>query len=257
MVPLLAKARKLLRKEEKCALDAPRFGGYSFFHMRLTRTSITGSAAGTFFAASAIPDLDPHVSLLLKVLAAVAIALLGKVAADCPRACPGTDERGRPRPFSALMFAPLILAIVLAVLWPCLSGCVARNPAAGIGTPPAPTYVVSPQVAAWSNAVTEVATTAGTLTGTGPLIPTTTNAAFLLLAALSGLWARHKSAVADGLAAAVARSGPDTVRSVVAASCDDPKYAALVSALNAHLAAGQSPVCPPPPPAPPAQPSAG
>jgi hypothetical protein len=105
---------------------------------------------------------------------------------------------------------------------------------------------VSPALNTTSNAVHAVATTAGEVTGTGPLLPSATAGAFALIAALSGLWARHKSQVADQLAAGTAAAGPAAVNAAMSSAADSPKFAAIVELLNSHLATGQAPGQPTP-----------
>jgi hypothetical protein len=209
--------------------------------LRLSRTTFYGATAGTAYAAAQIPGVNPTLDLTLKLAAAVAIAALGHAAIDCPPNCPGTDAQKRPRTIIPILYLPLIAICAIALILSMMTGCTTPNPAAVAGATNAPAYVVNPQIAVWSNTITPIATTAGTVTGTGVLIPTTTNAAFLLLAALSGLWAKHKSDSLAALAAGVATTGPTTTAAVLAATADSPKFATIAGALNSQLAAGQAP----------------
>lgn len=62
-----------------------------------------------------------------------------------------------------------------------------------------------------------------------------------MLAAISALIARHKSATTNALAAGVTAQGPATTAAVLASAADSPKNAAVAGALNDQLPAGTEP----------------
>ena len=207
----------------------------------VSKTSVAGVAAGAFLAADEIPGLSPVLYLGLKLLAALFITILGVKASDCPANCPGTDEQRRPRPWQAVMFCPLAIIVVVILAMAAVSGCITKNPEAGPANPTAPAYVVHPALATSSNAAVALAETAGTVTGTGPLPAVAVNGLFAAIGALSLLWARHKSQVAQGMAAGVVQAGRPAVAAVLAANAESPKFSAIAEALNQNMAAGQSP----------------
>ena len=91
--------------------------------MKLSRTTIAGAAAGTFYASAQIPELNTHLALALKLLAAVAIAALGAHAKDCPTNCLAETSKADRALGSACLFAPLAAVIVLAVPMSFTQGC--------------------------------------------------------------------------------------------------------------------------------------
>lgn len=213
--------------------------------MKLTKTTVAGAAAATFMAASALPETSTTFHLAMQLTAAIAIAALGKVAKDCPTACPGTDEDGRPRAANRWLYLPLIGTIMLVVFATWLVGCTSPNPSHNPKDPLSQAYTVNPKLAIYSNAVSEITTTAGTVSGTGPLLPLAASGVMLTITALSALWARHKSETARVLAEGVTAAGPAAVAQVLQSASESTKFAAVASALNQQAPPGQAPGTPP------------
>jgi hypothetical protein len=188
-----------------------------------------------------IPGETPLQTLALKLFAAFFIALLGHHASDCPANCPGTNDQGKPRPWQRSLF-PLLAVLIVCVLWVvALAGCAVPNPGHRPGDTNSPAYIVDPRLVAVSNTASGLAGPVGEATGTGPLAGYLVACGFGIAGALSQLWARHKSQVADALAAGVAQQGPAVTAAVMAHASDGPKFAAVAQALNEQLATGQSP----------------
>jgi hypothetical protein len=214
--------------------------------MKLSKTTVAGSTAAALIAAANVPG-NPHWLIMsLNVGAAAAIAVLGKHSAECPDNCPGTGPDRRPWPWQRPLLTPLLVAVAIASLCGLFSGCVAPNPKAGPGAPGEPAYIVSPALTTASNSIVPLATTAGQVTNTGPLLPTAANAAFLLIASLSGLWAAHKSKVASTLADGVVAAGPAAVSAV----CNATRSRTKAYAVRQEMVASSKKVMPPEPEAP-------
>lgn len=211
---------------------------------RMSKTTKAGATAAALLATSDVPGLPHWIALTLNLLAAAAIAWLGKVAAECPVNCPGTDSNGTRNLRTSRSILPTLALVPLSGIVLALSGCTTPNPQAGKGSPPGPAYIASPAINDWSNAVAPFATTAGAVTATGPLLPDLAAGAFAVVAALSGLWARHKSRVASTLADAVAAQGPEAIAAVNRATLPRTKAAAV----RAETAAAVLRTRPPPPP---------
>jgi hypothetical protein len=204
-------------------------------------TTFYGALAGLSYAFAQVPGLPLWLALSFKAGAATSMFMLGLRSLDCPPNCPGTNGDGNPKP--GMKWPRIAIAGLggLALVITLTGGCVSANPKAGLATPTEPAFVVNPALNTWSNNAAQLAGTAGTVTGTGTLPAQVVAGVFALLAALSGLWARHKSQVADTLAAGIAQAGTAAVQSVMAHASDTTKYAAVAEAINANLATGQSP----------------
>lgn len=209
--------------------------------MKPSRTTLAGSAAAAFFAAAQVPELPPWLTVSLNLAAAVAFALLGKHAAECPANCPGTNEQARPRPWQRSLFEAVALVLCSAGLCLILTGCVAANPLAGPDHPGQPAYIVSPSLTTASNTAVALAETTGQVTNTGPLPAMAVNGVFATIGALSLLWARRKSQATQVIAEAVAASGPATVGAVMNHAADTPAFTMVSDALNNALPKGQAP----------------
>jgi hypothetical protein len=133
----------------------------------------------------------------------------------------------------------VLAAFAAALLFNC--GCVTKNPNAGPTNPTAPAYIVNPTLTTTSNTIVGMTEAVAPFTGTGSALPLAVNGIFGLIGALSLLWARHKSAVTDTMAAGVAKAGVTTAAAVLASASDSPKFAAVAEAINEQLAAGQAP----------------
>jgi hypothetical protein len=204
---------------------------------------MAGAAAGTFYASAQLPGLNPHIELTLKLLAAIAIAALGRSASDCPKECPGTDENGRPRSRQPWLLCPVTVAAVLFVLAMSFCGCTSPNPQAGPDHPDQPAYIVNPQLTVASNTAAALAQTTGQVTGTGPLPEIAVNGVFATIGALSLLWARRKSRALATMGAGVAAAGPQAAADVLGHASDTADYAQVAAAVNDALPPGQSPGC--------------
>lgn len=214
--------------------------------MKLSSTTTSGTIAGALLAAAQVPGLPAWLAVSLNLGAASALVMLGQSASDCPANCPGTDGDRHPRPWQTSLFLPLWVAIIAAAAIFTLSGCVTRNPLAGQGDPPAPAYVVAPQLNAVSNALVPIADTTGQVTGTGPLPAIAVNGILAAFGAISLLIARRKSQLADQLAQGVTKAGPAAAQTVLASSADSPQFAAVAHILNQHTGSGHTPGQPTP-----------
>lgn len=215
--------------------------------MKMTRPFACGSVGALAFTAATLPGLGSAAVNSLQIIGALAIAFLGQAAGVCPRNCPGTDESGNRKPVERRPF-PITIGVLSALLCALiLSGCVASNPMHTSTSTNQPPYIVAPALATTSNTVAVFAPAAGTLTGTGPLLPVAVNTIFGLIGALSLAYAAHKNSVASQLASAVAATGPTTTGTVLDNANGGTKYAAIAGLLNAALPTGQAPGQPPPP----------
>ena len=209
--------------------------------MKLSTTTIAGTTAAIFFAASDVPGAPAWLTLSCKFGAAAAVAVLGKHSAECPANCPGTNELGHPRPWPQSLFLPIAVTLGVAVFCTLFSGCTSPNPLAGPGHPDQPAYVVSPSLVTTSNTVQTIAGPVGTATGTGPLIPYLVAAAFGIVGALSQAQARHQSQVSATMAAGVASAGVPAMQAVLTHAADSPKFATIAGLINSALPDGQAP----------------
>ena len=92
--------------------------------MKISKTTMAGTAAAAFLAAAQAPGNPAWLTQGLTILAAVAVAVLGKHAKDCPPNCPGTTEDGRPKPWQGkLPFGRGWLCIPIALASLALAGC--------------------------------------------------------------------------------------------------------------------------------------
>lgn len=91
---------------------------------RYSPTTVAGSLSGLAFILTQTPGISPHVTTILIIFAGIAVIVLGKVAADCPANCPGTDARGNPLTKSVSITRTLLpgLAAVLCLVF---TGCTA------------------------------------------------------------------------------------------------------------------------------------
>lgn len=202
-------------------------------------------------AVSSVPEFNDWIRLTARFAAAGAIALLGYHATDCPANCPGTDDRGRPRPWPQTLCTVLLLALMAIAIATACAGCTAPNPAAGTGDPPAPAYVVSPSLGPWSNAVVGAAQQAAPVVPGGPLLPEAAAAVFALIGAISVAVARSKSRQAAALNRAVARTGTETARTVIESAHPADDAATMRETINRALAMIQTDQPPPAAAAPP------
>lgn len=90
--------------------------------MKNPRTTIAGMVAAGALAATNIEGLPPKLYPWLKVIAAVAMAILGYAAQDCPKDCPGNKAKT----------AAAVLLVVLLVLLP---GCATGGFGLKVGSP--------------------------------------------------------------------------------------------------------------------------
>jgi hypothetical protein len=215
--------------------------------MKISKTTVTATIAACCFAAALAPGANSTLQLCLSLAGCVCLALFGMVSADCPANCPGTDARGKPHRQLPLGLVAVTVAATFTLAVAFFSGCVSRNPAATPGTPGQPAYVVAPSLMIASNNAAGVAEVLGPITGTGPSLTLAVNGLFGILGALSVLWARHKSQVAEVLAGGIAKAGPAAVQTVLNSASDGTKFAAVSEMLNQQLTAGQAPGQPTPP----------
>lgn len=216
--------------------------------MKPSRTTQAGRVAAVFLASSQTPGLPEWAHIALVCLGAVAVAVLGHYACDCPANCPGTDADGNPRTPDRQIRLPIAGLPVLVASLLLTQGCTAPNAAHTPGDTNTPAYLPSPAINTWSNAVVPIAATTGEVAGTGTALPIAVSGIFGLVAAISALIARHKSATATTLAAAVHDAGPAAVAEAMAYASDTPRYAAVAKLLNQQCATGQAPGQPPPSP---------
>jgi hypothetical protein len=215
--------------------------------MKMTRPFACGSVGALALTAATLPGLSAATVTGLEIIGALSIAFLGKAAGECPRNCPGTDGNGNGKPVERKPIPITIGVLSFLVGAVLLSGCVASNPRHTTTSTNEPPYIVAPALAVTSNTAAMIAPTAGTLTGTGPLLPVAVNTLFGLIGALSLAYAAHKNSVASQLASAVAATGPTTTGTVLDNANGGTKYAAIAGLLNAALPNGQAPGQPPPP----------
>lgn len=214
--------------------------------MKTSRTSNAGRLAAVALASTATPGLPSWATMALTVAAAISVAYLGHVSADCPPGCPGTDDTGRPRPSQGTFTLPIRGLPILVAVLVLLAGCTTPSPTPPTGTNAPPSYVPDPAINAWSNAVVPIAETAGAVVGLGPTLAATAVAVFALIGAVSASVARRRSQVADTLAAAIHDGGPEAVANAMAYASDTPVYPAVAATLNAHCATGEAPGQPTP-----------
>jgi hypothetical protein len=182
--------------------------------MKPSKTTLAGSAAAVAVTVAAFTGETSHIHQIAELSAAVALALLGKHAAECPANCPGTDENRHPRPWQRDLFHALALVAITAAACVVLSGCATKNPAAGPDNPTAPAYIVDPRLGSVSNTVHGVATVLAPVAPGGAALPSAVEVVFGAVGALSLLYARHKSEVANALASSIARSGEAVTKTV-------------------------------------------
>jgi hypothetical protein len=127
------------------------------------------------------------------------------------------------------------IALLLTVLASLNSGCTTTNPAHTTNAA-APAYIVDARLNNASNIVATIAQTAGEATGTGPLLSLTASGIFAAIAGISGLIARKKSKVADGIAAAVASQGHEAVQKAMLHASSSPHF----DGIAAHLGKQQA-----------------
>ena len=214
--------------------------------MKLSKTSLAGSAAAVALVITALTGDTTHTHMAAELAGAVALAFLDKHAADCPANCPGTDEHRRPRPWQRDLFHSLALVVIAAAAVLIFSSCAVPIKMANGATNAVPVYAVDPRIAQWSNTVSGVTTVIGPTTGTGPGLGLAVNGVFGLIGALSLLWAKHKTEVANVLASGVAQTSAAAQQTVLDVANGTPKSAAVYALVNAQLAAGQSPGQPAP-----------
>jgi hypothetical protein len=229
-------------------LDLAPLAGDDVRKMKRSRTTYSGRVAALALAASQTPHLPHWAGFTMAIVGAIAVAYLGHCASDCPPNCPGTYPDGTRRDDTNQLRFRTVGLVALAAGGLALAGCTAPNPAHQPGNTNAPAYIVSPQVAAWSNSLVPIAQTTGEVTGTGAAFPQAVAAGFGLVAAISAYIARRKSLAADTLAAAVHDQGPQAVADAMAYASDTPHYPAVAKALNAQCATGQAPGQPLPTP---------
>jgi len=199
--------------------------------MKTSKTTVAGTTAATCYAVSQVPGLPEWLTISFRCGAAISIAMLGIHATDCPPNCPGTDSRGRILPPKSVLTIPILALLFLIVIVIVESGCTTPNPEAGQGDPPAPAYIVDPQINSASNTAHALATTADQVTGTGGLWQLAIAGIFAAAAGISGLYARHRSAVASSMADAVATAGPAVSTHVIDETATGPQGPAVRQAV--------------------------
>jgi hypothetical protein len=199
--------------------------------MKLSKTTLAGGTAAVALTVTALTGDTSHTHLAAELVGAVALAFLGRHAADCPANCPGTDANRKPRPWQRDLFNALAVVVVTSALVLIFSGCTTANPTAGQGNPPAAAYVVSPKLALYSNAVDQVAQVIGPVTGTGPAPGMVAAGIFALIGAISAGIAKRKSTESAALAAGVVSAGPQAVQAVLDHAATGPSRPAVSAAI--------------------------
>jgi hypothetical protein len=199
--------------------------------MKLSKTTLAGGAAAVALTVTALTGDTTHTHMAAELVGAVALAFLGKHAADCPANCPGTDEHRRPRPWQRDLFNALAVVVITSAIVMICTGCTTANPSAGQGNPPAPAYIVSPALLSTSNAVHQVAQVAGDVTGTGPAPGVLAAAVFAAIGAVSSIVAKRKSAEAAALASGVVAAGPAAVQATLDHAAKTPHRPAVAAAI--------------------------
>ena len=209
--------------------------------MKTSKTTTAGRLAAFALAATATPGIPQWAVFTFTIAAALSVAYLGYVSADCPKGCPGTDDNGRPKPSQGNFTLPVKVIPITAIALMLMTGCTTTNPEPSTGTNAPPAYVPDPAINTWSNSVVPIAQTTGSVVGLGNTLAATAVAIFALIGAVSASVARRRSQVADTLAAAIHDEGPEAVANAMAYAADTKLYAPVAAALNAHHATGEAP----------------
>jgi len=209
----------------------------------LSTTTVAGTLAASALLATQCPGIPHWLEVTFMVTTSLALALLGKVSVDCPPDCPGTNGHGHrwPEPKPSQIIIPILVAFGAALIILALPGCTTANPAHVPGDTNTQAYIVSPALNTASNTAAQIAGPAGVATGTGQLPVILVSTVFGLLAALSGLLARHKSQTADVMAAGIIKAGLPAVQAVLTHASDSTKYAVIAEMLNSSTPPGQAP----------------
>lgn len=195
--------------------------------MRLSRTTLSGAAAGVSFAAAQTPGLPHWLAVAFNFGAALGMLSLGRFSTDCPLNCPGTDEDGNPRQRGRQLKLPVVWPAVALIVALGVVSCVAPNPAAGPDNPSAPAYVVSPTLTTVSNQVHHVAAAVDQVTGLPGLGQVLAAAGFAVAAGISGYVARRRSQTARAMADALVYAGPGAVQRAKDRSAHTPARLAV------------------------------